>query len=336
MKKCLPACTRPAGGRRRVLGATAAICAVLAATLHAGGTDDPAPSPAAAKMSGVTQFHPAFPATGLTALADDQLLFWHGNGRAQLRRKNGELTPVFQLPMKAVMAVQADADGFLALGTSAPGTAAVVKMTAAGNETGRWTLPGLDAYGLFAGARGPSALTRTGVVTLLPDGKVSVPEPLPAGQSTAYGPLPVVLAGDGITVVWRASDLSMQHQSKGSCERLGEAGWKVEGDFMSPPVRCGRWLVFAEPAGSDALTVRSLESGAVESQIAGHPRAVVASDSSGTLVVGDRQLSIIELPGGKAIWTAPLAGSRVTALAVMHDSIAYRVEDSPDIMLVAR
>ena len=291
------------------------------------------PSPRGLEQREEVHFRPAFPAMGMVALEDDQLLLWHGDGRAQLRMTNGQSSEVFHLPVQAIMDIKPDGTGFLVTGSPTLGASVVLRMTARGEELDRWRMNEHEFRTLLVDSHGRRVVTRLGMLPLFPGGKLGPLEPFPnlaQGSSTRS---PTILTQDEVQVIWFVPDLSKEHQSNGSCERLGPNGWKFEVNFLAPPVMCGEWLVVLERFGNSGLTVRSLSSGAIRSRITHHSESAIAYGGSNRLVVGDRQLSLLKLPEGKTVWTRPISGTRITSLAIMKSFIAYQVRDSSDIFL---
>jgi hypothetical protein len=315
------------GGARRLAFAVALWLA--AAACAASGTRATAPAP--------IRHHPGFPVMGMVPLAGDQLLLWHGDGRAQVRTTSGAWGDVFRLPVQAIQDIQPDAEGFLVAGSPQPGRSAAVLLTPRGDERTRWEMN--DAiFSLLVDAQGRRAVTQAGTVPLLADGKVGPPEPLPGGAQSIGVPS-AVLRRDGVTVVCRGADLSMQHASPGFCERSGPGGWRFESNFLAPPLLCGAWLVVLDGPQLRRLTVLSLATGKIEGRIAASVRPVFTCAGPAELLLGDRRLALLRLPKGRPLWTRSLGGSArtgVSALAVLESFIAYQVEDSPDVFLLPR
>jgi hypothetical protein len=281
------------------------------------------------------QFQPAFPVMSMIALADDQLLVWHGDGRAQLRTTSGAWTEMFQLPVHAIMDVKPDEAGFLITGAIKPGTSVVLAMTAQGRELDRWVMDGHDTYRLVVDSRSRRAVTREGMVPLLAGGKLGTVDAWPPQEKNAFAVPPTLIVKDDVTIIWREANLSRQHRTAGSFERIGPAGWRFEGDFIGPPICCGEWLIYSERSRGSGPVVRSVRSGAVENRIENHAQAVIACAGSNRVLVGDRELSLLELPAGKVLWTQPIAGAQIADLAVMNNFVAYRVHDSTAIFLTS-
>jgi hypothetical protein len=98
---------------------------------------------------------------------------------AQLRTAVGAWAEEFVLPLQGIRAIEPDGGGFLALGSTAPGVAAVVLFTAEGKEVLRWTFEGEPIFALAIDSRGRRAAGRAGFIPLLPDGMRGPPEPYP-------------------------------------------------------------------------------------------------------------------------------------------------------------
>ena len=280
--------------------------------------------------------HAGLAGSRLLALADDQLLLWEPTGRAELRAGAGTWTPEFRLPLKPIVAAQADAEGFLIAGSAGAGSAAVVALSPLGKERVRWTLPGDGAFGFVADARGPRAVTRGGIVALNPDGTIGALEPF------AKGTTPSVIAREGGDVLCRPADLSEAHSAPGECARGGAHSWRFEAQFVEAPVACGDWLAVGdgfEPGGMETrrIAAHSLGSGEVGGRAAFLVHPAVACASSNELLVGEKRLVLLRLPGLEAGWSRQIEGSApVRDLAVLKSFFAYRIDGSLEVMLVPR
>jgi hypothetical protein len=285
-----------------------------------------------------SRHHPGFPVMGMVPLGGDQLLLWHGDGRAQLRSTAGEWTDVFRLPVHAIIDIQPDPEGFLVTGSLKPGRSVTLLLTARGEERARWEMTA-DTFALVVDTRGRHAVTRTGTVALLADGKLGTPEPPPGGDAPTGTTPPTVIRYGDVTVVCRGADLSLEHSRSGRCERRGPAGWHYESNFLAPPLACGKWLMLLDGSLYRRVSVLSLATGKIEGRIATTIRPVYACAGPDELVLGDQRLALLSLPEGRPRWTLSPGGpgkGGVAALAVMESFIAYQVDGSPDVILFRR
>ncbi|HET6150231.1 MAG TPA: hypothetical protein VFH68_22010 [Polyangia bacterium] len=288
----------------------------------------------AIKTAGV-RHRPDFPVMGLVGLAGDRFIIWNGAGQMQVGSATGEWAKGFRLPISQIGDVVADGVDFLVDGSVREHVSAVLLVNVEGRELARWTMADL-VYGLVVDARGRWASTRAGLIPLLEGGALGTPEPLTGSGPSPYGDPPKPIRADGgAMVTCRPRDLSMQHGAPGRCDRSGPREWHLRGDFFLP-VACGDWLVAVEGARPWQLVVYSLATGKRAMKRPDPVDAVVACADPGDVLVGDRRLSLLRLPEGKPVWTARLAGAPITQLAVTENAVAYRADDSPDIVIIPR
>lgn len=283
---------------------------------------------------------PPFVPTGMAPLGDDRLLLWRDDGQAQIRGGNGEWSAVLHLPMQKVMQIEPEDSGFLALGAPATpfGASLIVAFDPTGREIERWSVAG--AWDIKVTPYGRRVVTRTGLLPLLPQAVVGAEEPFPAwGGDQPEGPRfpPELLYWQGGTIFCHRADLSLQHFAHARCERPGPAGWIYEGgESMLTPVSCGPWLLLNEGKRQEQLVVLEMATGKILARRNYPSRPRIACAGGEELAVGDRNLELVQLPSLKSRWHFPIAKDRVIDLIALEHYLAYRGENSPDLLLVPR
>jgi hypothetical protein len=283
---------------------------------------------------------PPFVPTGMVPLGDDRLLLWQDDGQAQIRDGNGEWSAVLHLPMQKVMQIEPEGSGFLALGAPVTpfGASLIVALDPAGRETERWSVAGV--WDIKVTPHGRRAVTRTGLLPLLPQAVVGVEEPFPAwGGDQPEEPRfpPELLYWQGGMIFCHRADLSLQHFAHARCERPGPAGWIYEdGESTLTPVACGPWLLVNEGKRQEQLVVLEMATGKVLARRNYPSRPRIACAGGEELAVGDRNLELVQLPSLKSRWHFPIAKDRVIELIALEHYLAYRGENSPDLLLVPR
>ena len=268
----------------------------------------------------------------MLVLAGDQLLLWEAHGRAQIRRAAGRWTDELKLPLQAVRAIERDGAGFLALGSSSTGVAAVVLFDADAKEVIRWTRTDEPIFAVMVDARGRRAAGRTAFRPLLPDGTWGAPETYPGG----FGRVPKIIEHEGRTIVCEGAEITKLVNAPGRCQQLGDGGWRFEGPFLEPPVVCSGWLVARDGPKLEALMVRSLTTGQTMGRRSYRARPAFACAEPDELVIGEHRLESARLPSLAPRWAQPVTGSQVHSVAVLRHFIAYRVVGSTEAVLAPR
>jgi hypothetical protein len=123
------------------------------------------------------------------------------------------------------------------------------------------------------------------------------------------------------------------HNAPGSCEQIGQRGWRFEGSFVERPLACGPWLIVRDGRKLEGLTTRSLATGRPVARRPYRTRPAMACLSSNELVIGDRRLQLAHLPSLAPRWTQPVGPSPVHDVAVLRNLVAYKTEGSSDVVL---
>ncbi len=287
----------------------------------------------------VLRHSPPFVPTGMIALGGDGLLLWRDDGRMQIRDGNGTWSAALQLPMQKVMRIRPENAGFLALGAPETpfGTNLIVALDTSGRETQRWSA--VAAWDVTVTPQGRWAVTRTGLLPLLPQAVLGTEESFPAWGGDRPAPQfpPELLYWQGGTVFCHRADLSLQHYAHARCERPGPEGWFFEaGESMLAPIACGPWLLVNQGKRQEQLAVLDMATGKVLARrdYTGRPRIACAGGNE--LAVADRNLELVRLPSLKSRWHFSIGKDRVIELAALAHYLAYRGENSPDLLLVPR
>lgn len=295
---------------------------------------------AAVHSESLLRYLPPFAPTGMVPLGGDSLLLWREDGQGQIRDGKGEWTSGFHMPLSRVMHIKPGNSGFLVLGapTVPFGPGMIAEMNPAGHEIDRWLVK--DAWNLVADFQGRRAVTRSGLVPLLPRGLLGPEEPFPEWHGRQPGEVrfpPEVLSWRGITVFCHRADLSLQYFAHARCERAGPEGWVREGgESMSTPVACGPWLLVKEGKHSEQLVVLELATGQERARrsYASEPRLACFGEDQ--LAVGGKRLELARLPSLKPCWHYPLAKNPVVELIATEHHLVFRGENSPDLLLISR
>jgi hypothetical protein len=150
--------------------------------------------------------------------------------------------------------------------------------------------------------------------------------------------LPVVLARAGATVVCVPASLAMARPALGRCQRAGQGGWSFEGDFLEPPLPCGGSIIVSSVATSIAheIVARSFDSGKVQARVLSWLAPAIACADPDALLVGDRQLRLLRLPSLTTAWRQAVRGGSVRDVAIGKRFVAYRLDESLDVVVVPR
>lgn len=105
---------------------------------------------------------------------------------------------------------------------------------------------------------------------------------------------------------------------------------------MLTPVACGPWLLVNEGKRQEQLVVLEMATGKILARRSYPSRPRIACAGGEELAVGDRNLELVQLPSLKSRWHFPIAKDRVIELIALEHYLAYRGENSPDLLLVPR
>jgi hypothetical protein len=319
-------------GRRRLRcrRAVALLAGLLVgAAGNAGGAGGQPPSTAVERRA-------TFARPEVLALAGGELLVWNSRGRAQLRRADGTWTVETGLPLASVRLVERDGGGFLAVGSAGTGNGqAVVQFDADARELRRWTIADVPVFGVTSDRHGRRLAAPTGFIALHDDGTLGTPAPYPQGAPKRVTRAPMVVVRDAATVMCWSADRSLLGHADAECRRLGERGWRVQGDFVEAPVACGEWLVVRAGAAQASLDVYALSTGTRRGRASYGSIAPIACVGTDMLLVGERRLTLARLPMLDPAWTSDIErDASIRSVAVLPDRYALASGDT--IVLVER
>jgi hypothetical protein len=272
----------------------------------------------------LTSDGPTIVREGMVPFGDGEMFLWNGDGQAQIRRKGGGWTPVFQAADGSVYKVAGDEAGIL-LARHRPGNE-VVLLGTDGKQKDHWLIDAGPMVSLFSQSGRRWVVTDKVLIPLLPQSKLGASQPLPATFTSLTPPVPVpelLRVDSGLLLCIERSFLALTGYGPGICERTGPAGWRAAHWYRSPNLLCGKWIVQMDER---RVAVRSAETGKLEKERRFSVKPEVACAGEDKVAVGERTLDLLSLPTLATVLKRRTPLGRVREVTFVDGDIAFSRE----------
>lgn len=295
------------------------------------------------------RFRPTFPVTGMVALAEDGILLWHQDGRAQRYTEVEGWSAVERLPIgevpelptglpvrrQGILKIVPDLQGMLVLeALSKEDLYNVLLIDRHLQVLARWELS--DVLDLRSGESGRSIVLRAGLRPLLPGGALGPLQPFP---STLASPRawPVYVQLKHSTAMCVNANLTQLNASPLRCQALAPLEWQFEGgQVMAEPPGCQSWLLVWEGAELRQLQVRDDRTGQLHTSQLFPQKPVLACASEGGIWTAGTRVELRSLPSLKPRWRGPREPGPISDLVVTARAIVYAVGEPLEVVLLPR
>jgi hypothetical protein len=275
------------------------------------------------------------PGGELVVLRSDRFLVWDDLGSVHFGDGKGVWTTGVRLPLEHVWSVVPDGSGFLASGSLTRDAEAIILFDGQAREMRRWSISE-RSFELFAHNGRRWSVRKTGLVELLPDGRVGPVEPFSDQQAVLrHGSPPRVFQDGQARMFCWGADLTKLHDAPGVCARTNGERWVVPRAGSEPPIRCGQWLVARVGRDQREIVVLSLH-GAVAGHRVFSTMPIAACAGPDSVVVGARKVEVAALPSLVTRWSHQSVGRRMSAVAAVDGAVAYETEEAGGVIVVPR